>query len=851
MALYPWKKLIRNHHDGFTLIELSVVLVIIGIIISIVATVLPSLIYSSKIKQARAVLEKIDYAIQGYSIANNRLPFAAGATDGLETNGVFIGFLPYQTLGLSSDKDPWGNGIRYAVYGIGGGGDNLTDSFADANAFCTALTQAGTAAFDANIAHTSTAAACAAADGTNSSNQAYILISGGSKDMDSANGYFDACNDPATALFNAPNKIMDTGYDDLVRTFSINELIQRICSGSGGSSGGVGTAGENTYANGCTNGTDDDGDGATDCADSDCAADAACTGGASVTITTTTIPSAVLNSTYTATISASGGTAPYEWTLTNNGGISGLALNSFTGQLTGTANQCPGAYNLILDVEDDTLADAGGPTADSATLVLEITSNITVTRTSGSGDTVTWSSTLQQETFQASGERQGTFQWSLDSDGATGFVISASGNDTAVLKKTGASAAGTYTFTITVTDTSCASNSSSIALTVTVLPAGAGVPGGVSDVSPLNIYTPDTTAYTPDAVQVSGTVSAVAFSTAASGGQGYIRTVEVNGDGSLGTGYLASLSFESSACTRPDLVHVAGNIYAVAYSGPGADGWIRTVTIDGSSGAVSQTGYYLEFDTTNGDAPSIINSGGNRFAVAYIKNNKGTIKNLSINTTTGEIASVGNAYEFESSYAAEPDIIKVNDTLFAVAYRGPSNDGWLKTIFIDDAGDTTSAGGSLEFDVSNGYEPIIHTVNSSILAVAYRGNNADCWLRTISIDSAGAVALTGSSLEVDPVDGYEPDMMHIGGDIFAITYRAQRTISTGCNRQTTLQEGWISTVGIASNGIISSTVIDTLEPPFESNTCYEPSIIAVDIDTAAIFYRGTDNRGTIVTIGFQ
>ena len=47
--------------------------------------------------------------------------------------------------------------------------------------------------------------------------------------------------------------------------------------GHPGSDGGSGNAGENTYTDGCTNSSDDDGDGNVDCDDSDCAGDAACT----------------------------------------------------------------------------------------------------------------------------------------------------------------------------------------------------------------------------------------------------------------------------------------------------------------------------------------------------------------------------------------------------------------------------------------------------------------------------------------------------------------------------------------------------------------------------------------------
>ena len=61
-----YKQTIKTDSSGFTLIEMAVVLVIVGIIISIMATVLPSLIKSSKVKKARAILEQVDFAIQGY-----------------------------------------------------------------------------------------------------------------------------------------------------------------------------------------------------------------------------------------------------------------------------------------------------------------------------------------------------------------------------------------------------------------------------------------------------------------------------------------------------------------------------------------------------------------------------------------------------------------------------------------------------------------------------------------------------------------------------------------------------------------------------------------------------------------
>ncbi len=850
------RKIKNKHRKGFTLIELSVVMVIIGIIISVVATVLPSLIVSSKISKARAILEKIDYAVQGYAIANNRLPFAAGATDGLESTGLFIGYLPYQSLGLSSGKDPWGNDIKYAVYGVSGGAANLTATFTDATAFCTALTQASTAAFDNSIAHTTTSATCGAADGTNSNNQAYIIVSGGPKDRDNANGFWDACNGDAGATFNAPNKIMDSSYDDLVRAFSINELIQRICSGSGGGSSG-GTAGENTYTNGCTNGVDDDGDGASDCDDSDCAGDPACATAGGVTITTTTLSPdfGLLNSAYSATVNATGGTTPYEWTLTNNGGFSGLSINTYTGQLSGTLDQCPGTYNIIVDVEDATSAGDGGPYTDSETLALQVTGNMSISRTSGTGSTVTWSTTLQQETFQATGTWLGSLDWSLNAGGASGFSISSLGSDQAVLAKNGATTAGTYNFTITATDSSCSGNTAGTSLAVTVLSTATGTPGGISRVIDTQTYTYPTEAYTPtllsadgdiytvthqtaydngylrttqistdgtistsevdgtffnyangspsthpslqvhdpDAIQVSSTISAAAFSSSASG-QGYLHTLSVSASGQVGSGYTQSLVFETGQAVQPDIVHVTGDIYAIVYTGPDNDGWIKTVTIDGSTGAMALTGNSLEFDASNAYEANIVQVSGDLFAVAY-----------SSNDSTG------------------------------------GGTGLIKSLSIDDTGAITELG-----SLSGGFDTIcddlaLVPVDTDTLAVIYSGADDDGFIKTISIDAAGSLSLTGSLLEFDASNSYEPDMVHMGADIYAIAYADPR----GNGRRF----GQLLTVSIDTDGAIGSSVIDSLR--FEGTDCHEPSIVQVDGDTAAIFYRGPNNLGTLVTIGFQ
>jgi prepilin-type N-terminal cleavage/methylation domain-containing protein len=218
----------KGNDAGFTLIEMAIVMVIAGILISIMMTVMPSIIKTGKIKETKAKLTKYDYALQGYAIANFRLPFADSDGDGRENNNVFIGKLPYLTLGLSNGNDVWGNSAKYAVYGRAGNSNNLTGT-SDKATFCAALSGA-LAGFDRNIVYTTASDTCAGATAGNSANQAYVVSSGGPKDLDGTNGVFDLCTGTAGAGFNADNKIQALNYDDLVRSFSLVELIQKTCS---------------------------------------------------------------------------------------------------------------------------------------------------------------------------------------------------------------------------------------------------------------------------------------------------------------------------------------------------------------------------------------------------------------------------------------------------------------------------------------------------------------------------------------------------------------------------------------------------------------------------------------------
>jgi len=242
----------RSICSGFTLLEVAVVLMIVGLLLGGLLVPLSAQMEQRNITDTQRSLSEIKEALIGYALTNGRLPCpAAPNTTGLESpigggacTNFYNGFVPAATLGLAGTDsagyavDAWGNRIHYAVTSWNSASPAFNDVFTTANGMSTVGIS--------NLLPTSLAV-CSTATGISSSSCATgawltsssmgvpaVIFSTGKNGAQGSGGADEAANLDANQTF-VSHLPAGTGsangyFDDIVIWISPNVLVNRMVS---------------------------------------------------------------------------------------------------------------------------------------------------------------------------------------------------------------------------------------------------------------------------------------------------------------------------------------------------------------------------------------------------------------------------------------------------------------------------------------------------------------------------------------------------------------------------------------------------------------------------------------------
>ena len=183
--------------------------------------------------------------------------------------------------------------------------------------------------------------------------------------------------------------------------------------------------------------------------------------GTTVQITTSSLSEGQTNTAYSATLAASGGTAPYNWSVSSGSLPAGLTLSS-AGRISGTPTTA-GTSSFTVAVSDSS-SPAASSTANLSITITAGATNVHITTSSLSGGVT---KTAYSATLAASGGKT-PYSWSRSSGSLpTGLTLSASGQISGT-----PTTAGTYSFMVKVADSSSPAQTATANLSIPIAASG-------------------------------------------------------------------------------------------------------------------------------------------------------------------------------------------------------------------------------------------------------------------------------------------------------------------------------------------------------------------------------------------
>jgi prepilin-type N-terminal cleavage/methylation domain-containing protein len=239
----------RSH--GFTLVEMAIVLMIVGLLLGGLLVPLSAQMEQRNVTETRKQLDEIQQALIGFAVINGRLPCPASSTsNGVESpsggncSNFYNGFVPAATLGVTSvvdnqgntgfAVDSWGNRIHYAVTSWSSTSPALSNVFTTTSGMSTVgISNLSPTLLVCSTATGISGSSCASGAALTSNGVPAIIFSTGKNGAQGGAGTDEAANLNGTNVTfvshsPTPNSAANGEFDDIVIWISPNVLINRM-----------------------------------------------------------------------------------------------------------------------------------------------------------------------------------------------------------------------------------------------------------------------------------------------------------------------------------------------------------------------------------------------------------------------------------------------------------------------------------------------------------------------------------------------------------------------------------------------------------------------------------------------
>ena len=245
-------------------------------------------------------------------------------------------------------------------------------------------------------------------------------------------------------------------------------------------------------------------------------------------------------------------------------------------------------------------------------------------------------------------------------------------------------------------------------------------------------------------VQVDSDTYALAYS--GPNDDGFITTFTVPSNGSSIT-EVATVEHNTSDASYNSLIQVDSDTYVLGYTGSSEDGFIATFTISSNGASITEVSE-LEHQTSQAGYNALAQVDSDTYALAYSGPGiDGFITTFTVPSNGSSITEVATI-EHNTSDASYNSLIQVDSDTYVLAYSGSNEDGFIATFSISSNGATITKVDEIEHDTDKGRHNSIVQIDSDTYALAYEGLNSDGFIKTFSVQSDGTLPVELTSFEL-------------------------------------------------------------------------------------------------------